>query len=58
MSEQYLDVQNPAKSAAFKKEAIYKIGKTEITVESIFRKQGLNINQILSRLIRADIEGK
>ena len=34
----------------------YQIGKTTITVNNVFRKEGNGIHEILSRLIRADFE--
>ena len=40
----------------FDTENTYDLGKHIIIVDNIFRKQGQNINQILSRLMKADID--
>ena len=40
----------------FEKVNTYDLGKHIIIVDNIFRKQGQNINQILSRLMKADID--
>jgi len=54
MSEQHTAVSN--RSAEFGKETTYNFEKTIIIVDSIFRKSGQTINNILSRLIKADID--
>ena len=40
----------------FDKENTYDLGKHIIIVNNIFRTQGQNINHILSRLMKADID--
>ena len=40
----------------FEKENTYDLGKHIIIVNNSFRRQGQNINQILSRLMKADID--
>ena len=40
----------------FDKENTYDLGKHIIIVNNSFRRQGQNINQILSRLMKADID--
>ena len=45
-----------AKPVEFETTATYQMGKTTIVVDSVFRQEGRDINQILSRLILADVE--
>ena len=44
------------KPTEFENENTYDLGKTVIVVDNVFRENGLNINNILSRLIKADVE--
>ena len=46
----------PPKKIELNKTSAYKIGKTTIIVDNVFRKEGNGIHEILSRLIRADFE--
>jgi len=46
------------KPTEFRKNNTYDLGKTVITVDNVFRKSGLNINHILSRLIKSEVEEK
>ena len=44
------------KPTEFRKNNTYDLEKTVIIVDNVFRKSGLNINNILSRLIKSDID--
>jgi len=50
-------LQNPTpKRIEFETTAVYSLGKTTMTVDSVFKPDGVDITHILSRLMIADID--